>query len=98
MAKKDDFMGGQDVLRTYIDWIRKLKLGEADAKSMWMTEAFFRAMRKDLGTHSWKLTKGTFIHLILRHSDLFVKLSNENPNITLSELGKIEKELEKLSA
>ena len=89
--------GGQDVLRKYIDWIRKLRTGEPDAKAMWMAEDFFRAMRKDLGQSSWKLTKGTFVNLILKNPDLFIKVSRENPNITLSEIAKMEKELEKPS-
>jgi len=55
--------GGQDVLKSYIDLIRKLKSGEPDAQAMWMTEDFFREMRKDLGLSSRKLSKGTFVHL-----------------------------------
>jgi hypothetical protein len=86
--------GGQNVLRRYIDWLRKLRSGELDAKTMWITEDLFRAIRKDIGHSSWKLTRGTFVHLILKHPDLFINLSRENPNITLSEIGKIEKEID----
>jgi hypothetical protein len=89
--------GGQDVLKAYIEWIRRLKSTEPDAKSMWLAEDFFRAMRKDIGHSCWKLTKGTFVHLILKNSDLFLKLANNNPNITFSEIAKIENLLEKPS-
>ena len=87
--------GGQDVLKTYIDWMSKLKSGEPDARAMWMTEDFFRSIRKDLGHSSSKLPKGTFIHLILKNANLFIKMSEENPNLTFAELTVAEKLLEK---
>jgi len=89
--------GGQDVLKTYIDWMSKLKSGEPDAKAMWMTEDFFRAIRRDLGHSSSKLPKGAFIHLILRNADLFIAKSKDNPNLTFLELADAEKEFEKVN-
>ena len=83
--------GGQEVLKKYVEWMDKLKSGEADAQAMWLTEDFFRAIRKDLGHSSLHLPKGTFIYLILRDADFFIKMSKENPNITLAELADIKK-------
>jgi len=87
--------GGQDVLRSYIDWMDRLKAGHQDAKTMWMTEDFFRAIRKDLGHSSWKLTKGSFLHLILRNADLFIQATKERPDLTLKELATLEANMEK---
>ena len=41
--------GGQDVLVAYVDWMRKLKAGNADAEALFKTDGFFRAIRADLG-------------------------------------------------
>ncbi len=86
--------GGQEVLKKYVEWMKKLKAGAPDAKAIWLTEDFFRAIRKDLGHSSSQLPKGTFIYLILRDADLFIKMSKENPNITLAQLADIEKSIE----
>ena len=89
--------GGEDVLKSYIDWMTRLKSGEPDARAMWMTEDFFRAIRKDLGQPSKNLPKGAFIHLILRNADFFIQLSQANPNITLTQFAELEKAAEMLS-
>lgn len=86
--------GGQDVLKSYIDWMARLKSGEPDAKAMWMTEDFFRAIRKDLGHSSRKLPKGAFIHLILRNAEFFIQMSKSNPNITIAQVAEMEKTAE----
>jgi len=89
--------GGEDVLKSYIDWMARLKAGEPDARAMWMTEDFFRAIRKDLGQSSKNLPKGSFIHLILRNADFFIKMSQANPSITISKIAELEKAAELLS-
>ena len=85
--------GGADVLSHYIKWRMHLGQGEPDAKSMFLTESFFKAIRKDLGLSNKGLEKGIFIHFILRNSDLFLQMAKENPNITLAELGEMEEKL-----
>lgn len=89
--------GGQDVLKSYIDWMARLKSGEPDAKAMWMTEDFFRAIRKDLGHSSRKLPKGAFIHLILRNAEFFIQMSRSNPNITIAQISELEKKAEEIA-
>lgn len=86
--------GGQDVLKHNINWMTRLKKGEPDVKSMWMTEDFFRAVRKDLGHSSNRLEKGSFIRLLLKNTDSFILLSQKNPDIKLSEISEIEKSME----
>lgn len=85
--------GGQDVLSKYISWMGHLKKGNPDAKTMFMMEEFFLEIRKDLGHKNTKLTKGTFVRLILQNPELFLAMAKENPNLTLAELAEAESAL-----
>lgn len=85
--------GGSPVLVSYIKWNQHLKKGEPDARTVYLMDEFFRAMRKDIGLSNSGLEKGAFSHFILRHSETFLILSKQNPNITLAELEEKEKEL-----
>lgn len=85
--------GGQDVLTKYIAWMTHLKKGNPDAKSIFLMEDFFREIRKDLGHKNNKLEKGVFAHLILKNAELFLAMAKKNPNVTLSDLAKVEEEL-----
>jgi hypothetical protein len=82
--------GGADVVSSYIKWMKHISTNEPNAHSIFLTEDFFKALRKDIGLSSKGLIKGDLIHLILRNSDLFLTLAKKNPNITLAEIGKIE--------
>jgi len=83
--------GGQGVLAKYIQWMGHLKKGDPDAQTMFMTEEFFREIRKDLGHKNFQLPKGTFVHLILQNPELFLAMAKENPNVTLAEIAEREK-------
>ena len=72
-----------------------LRQGEPDANTMFMTEEFFKDIRKDLGHKNNKLVRGTFVHLMLRNPELFLAMAKENPDITLTELSEIENKLQK---
>ena len=85
--------GGSDVLNAYITWNLYLKKGRQDAKSMWLLEDFMRAIRKDLGQSLKGLQKGSFLHLILRNSELFIAAATVNPGVTLGDLAILEKDL-----
>jgi len=85
--------GGSDVLAAYLKWRIHLGKGEPNAQSMFLTEDFFKSIRKDLGLSNRGLEKGIFVHFILRNSELFLQMAKSNPNITLAELGKIEEKL-----
>ena len=82
--------GGQDVLRKYILWMSHMKKSVPDVQSMFLMENFFFEIRKDLGHKNNKLHEGTFISLMMKNPDLFMKTAKENPNITLEELAKFE--------
>jgi len=86
--------GGQDVLSKYILWMAHLKKEEPNAKTMFMMEEFFLEIRKDLGHKNNKLTKGSFISLILQNPELFLAMAEKNPDLTLAELSEIEKKLQ----
>ena len=85
--------GGQDVLLKYIKWMTHLKKGNPDADSIFLMEDFFREIRKDLGHKNSKLEKGTFAHLILQNSELFLSMAKANPKVTLADLAVAEKAL-----
>ena len=85
--------GGAPVMSAYIKWNKNLKKNEPDAASVFLMDEFFRAMRKDIGLTNSGLEKGVFSHFILRNPELFLTAAKKNPNITLTELSKIEKDL-----
>ncbi len=85
--------GGQEVLLKYIKWMTHLKKGNPDADSIFLMEDFFREIRKDLGHKNSKLEKGTFAHLILQNSELFLSMAKANPKVTLTDLAVAEKAL-----
>ncbi len=85
--------GGSPVMVAYIKWNQHLKSGEPDAQTVFLMDEFFRAMRKDVGLSNSGLEKGAFSHFILRHSDLFLRVAKDNPNIKLSEISQKEKEM-----
>lgn len=87
--------GGSNVLATYFKWMSRLKRGAYDADTIFLMDDFFRALRADIGQSSSGLSRGSFAHLILRNADLFLAQAARNPRITLEELGRIEKELDK---
>lgn len=87
--------GGQDVLSKYIVWMSHLKKGEPDARTMFLMEDFFLEIRKDLGHKNNKLTKGTFVHLILQNPELFLAMEKSNPNVTFAELAEAESALQR---
>lgn len=90
--------GGQDVLLKYVQWTDHLKLGVPDARTMFLMEEFFLAIRKDLGHQNSKLAKGTFIGMILQNPVLFMAMAQKNPNITLAELTEIETAMQSLKS
>ena len=77
-------------MRKYILWMSHLKKNVPDVEAMFLMEDFFLEIRKDLGHKNSKLSKGTFITLVLKDPELFLQKAKENPNLTLDELTKIE--------
>ena len=85
--------GGAPVLSAYLKWKQHLSKAKPDAKSFFLMDEFFRAMRKDIGLGNSGLAKGAFAHLILKNGELFLQEAKKNPNITLEELAEIERRL-----
>lgn len=85
--------GGPGVLKSFIKWKEGMATAEPNAQTVFLMGEFFMSMRKDIGLSNSGLEKGIFSHLILRHASLFIAQAKKNPNITLAELGKLEKEL-----
>lgn len=87
--------GGPDVIQAYSNWKTELSahLGEPRADSVWRTEELLLAIRKELGNRDKKLPAGTFIGFILQHPEIFMAMWRENPNVTLAELGEMERRL-----
>ena len=84
--------GGPNVLSSFVIWKQHLASGNVDAHGVFLMDEFFRAMRSDIGLSNRGLKKGFFSTLILRHASLFLEQAKLNPNITLAELAKIEKD------
>ena len=85
--------GGPNVLSSFVKWKLYLASTKPDAKSIFLMDEFFRAMRKDIGLSNRGLENGFFSHLMLRHSVVFLSAAKTNPKITLAELAALEKEL-----
>jgi len=83
--------GGAPVLKSFMDWNNFMQGNEPCAKTIYLMDEFFRAMRKDIGLSNKQLEKGFFAHVILRNSELFLEMAKKNPNVTLAELSEFEK-------
>jgi hypothetical protein len=81
------------VIAAYFDWKNHLATQVPDAKSVFLMDEFFRALRADVGQSSRGLSKGAFANLILKHAPLFLSVAKRDPNIKLDALAKLEKEL-----
>ena len=79
------------VIRAYSEW-RKTLSGHHDANTVLKMEKFFLAVRRDLGHSNWGIKRGDTVRFLLRHTDFFLDQVKKNPNITLEELTRLEKE------
>lgn len=90
--------GGANVLSQYIKWKEDISRQNPTAQTMFLTENFFKALRKDIGLSNKGLKKGDFLNLFLQNANLLLTLSKTDPNITLAEIGKIEKKLQETTS
>lgn len=82
---------GPEVIEAFVAWKDHLGKGVPDAQSIFLTEAFLRAIRNDLRHSSNGLRRGFFAKLFLKEGNLFLALAEKNPNATLAMLAEIEK-------
>lgn len=79
------------VIRAFAEW-QKTLTGEPNAQTVLKMEKFFLAVRRDLGHSNWGIKQGDTARFLLRHTDFFLQQIKSNPNITLGELARLEKE------
>lgn len=84
---------GPEVIEAFVAWKDHLAKGTPDAKSIFLTEAFLSAIRKDLRHSNSGLRKGFFARLFLREGDLFLAMAAKNPDVTLAALAEVENAL-----
>ncbi len=82
---------GPEVIEAFVTWKDHLAKGAPDAKSIFLTEAFLLAIRKDLRHTNTGLRKGFFARLFLKEGALFLAMAERNGNVTLAELASAEK-------
>lgn len=82
---------GPEVIEAFVAWKDHLAKGTPDAQSIFLTEAFLRAIRNDLRHTNKGLRKGFFARLFLREGGLFLVMAAKNPNVTLAELAEAVK-------
>lgn len=89
---------GPEVIEAFAAWKDHLAKGTPDAQSIFLTEAFLLAIRRDLRHSSKGLRKGFFARLFLREGNLFLAMAEKNPHVTLAALADAEKILNQSEA
>lgn len=84
---------GPEVIEAFVAWKDHLAKGTPDAKSIFLTEAFLLAIRRDLRHSNKGLRKGFFARLFLREGELFLAMAAKNPDVTLATLNEAENAL-----
>lgn len=82
---------GPEVIEAFVVWKDHLAKGIPDAQSIFLTEAFLSAIRRDLRHSNKGLRKGFYARLFLREGNLFLAMAARNPNVTLAALAEAEK-------
>lgn len=82
---------GPNVIEAFVAWKDHLAKGVPDAQSIFLTEAFLRAIRDDLRHSSRNLRRGFFARLFLKEGTLFLAMAQKDPNVTLEALAAMEK-------
>ena len=85
---------GPEVIEAFVAWKDHLGKGVPDAQSIFLTEAFLKAIRSDLRHSNKGLRKGFFAKLFLKEGNLFLALAAKDPNVTLAALAEIEKAMQ----
>jgi hypothetical protein len=82
---------GPEPIATFTKWKEHMASEAPDAQSIFLTEDFLLALRKDLRHSNHGIPKGFFAQLYLKESALFLEAAAKNPKITLAELAILEK-------
>ncbi|NYE26124.1 hypothetical protein [Pigmentiphaga litoralis] len=90
-SRKLVLWGGPDVIEAFVAWKDHLAKGLPDAKSIFLTEDFLLAVRKDLRHTNKGIRRGLFARMFIQNSALFLAMSAKNPNLKLEDMAAIEK-------
>lgn len=80
-----------NVIEAFVAWKDHLAKGVPDAQSIFLTEAFLRAIRDDLRHSNRSLRRGFFARLFLKEGTLFLAMAQKDPHVTLEALAAMEK-------
>jgi len=80
-----------ETINSFVVWKEHIAKGKPDAHSIFLTEKFLLAIRKDLGKNNRGIKKGFFAQLFLKNGNLLMEAAFKNPNVTLAEVAQIEK-------
>jgi hypothetical protein len=89
---------GPEAIEAFVTWKDQLAKGTPDAKSIFLTEDFLLAIRKDLRHTNRGLRRGFFAKLFLQEGALFLAMAEQNPNVTLAELAAAEHRLRSMQS
>lgn len=81
---------GPQVIEAFVAWKDHLAKGVPDAESIFLTEAFLRAIREDLRHSNNGLRRGFFPRLFLKEGALFLAMAERDSSVTLAALGEME--------
>ncbi len=84
---------GPEVIEAFLAWKDHLAKGTPDAKSIFLTEDFLLAIRKDLRHTNRRIRRGLFARMFLQNSELFLLMTAKNPDLKLEDLAAFEKTL-----
>jgi hypothetical protein len=84
---------GPEVIEAFVAWKGHLAKGTPDAKSIFLTEAFLLAIRRDLRHSNRGLRIGFFARLFLQQGELLLAMAAKNPDVTLAALAEVENAL-----
>jgi hypothetical protein len=90
--------GGPEVIEAFVTWKDHLAKRTPDAKSIFLTEDFLLAIRKDLRHTNRGLRRGFFARLFLQEGSLFLSMAEKNPHVTLAELAAVENRLKSMQS
>jgi hypothetical protein len=89
---------GPEVIEAFVTWKDHLAKGTSDAQSIFLTEDFLLAIRKDLRHTNRGLRRGFFARLFLQEGALFLTMAEQDPNVTLAELAAVENRLRSMQS
>lgn len=84
--------GGPEVVASFIKW--KKSLLNVNAETIFATEDFLLAVRKDLCHSNKQIEKGFFARLFLQEGELLLEMAKINPKVTLIEVDEMSKAIQ----